>query len=364
MSIHKFSLQNIDPQELAARLRAQPYLVSSLHLMVWLGGLTIFIAIALQSFDVKMSVYRSLSNLAVLALLFYINSIWLVNHFLLKGKHLIYYFLALILLLGLSEFRIWTNSFFELNIPDYPVNNKALIPLFSYITSAAVLVVSTLFRVLQQQHQQQKMDLVMENKYQQAQLQFLKAQINPHFLFNTLNNIYALAILESKDTPKMILKLSELLRYAIYEGQKSRVLLSKEWEQIEQLVELFQMKAPKPLNIQLEVLGTLENQEIEPMMLIPLVENCLKHADFELNESVFVKISLDIKAHQFNFSTSNSKAENNYKKDQLGGVGLQNIQSRLELNYKGKYQLEIQDYSNRFELSLEMPFSTSKTAKA
>ena len=189
-------------------------------------------------------------------------------------------------------------------------------------------------------------------QHQEAQLQFLIAQINPHFLFNTLNNIYSLAVVGSEQTPKMVLKLAELLRYVIYESRKEKVLLEKEVLQIQKYIELFQMKSEHPLNVQFEVDGITNDEMIEPMILIPLVENCFKHCDFETNENAFVRIFLKRKNDQLFFKTQNSKNITDIQKDKIGGVGVENIRQRLALHYPLRHQFKIENKKEVFEVEV------------
>jgi two-component system LytT family sensor kinase len=339
------------------RLFTNPYLPAALHLSVWVGGLGVFVLVALNGLNVEMSILRALVNILALAALFYINAGLLVNKVLEKGHYFLYFALALVTFFAFSEFRTWLNSYFELQIEPSPYDNILLVRLFSYTTSGVIIIVSTLYQVLQNRYFNQKRDLEMLSRYQAAQLQFLKAQINPHFLFNTLNNIYALAVLKSEDTPKMILKLSELLRYAIYEGKEKTVLLERECLHIQKLTELFQMRAEAPLNIELELEGAWTGISIEPMILLPLVENCFKHTDFEENIDAFAKISLKRADSRLCFTTINSKRMESGPKDKTGGVGLENIKQRLELSFEEDYQLEVKDEGKTFSVKLSIPLN-------
>lgn len=340
------------------RLFTHPYLPAALHLSVWVGGLATFTIIALNGLDVEMSIFRALLNVTILAGLFYLNAGWLVNKILEKGQYLLYFSLAVAAFFAFSELRTWLNRYFELHLQPEPFDDALLVRLFSYITSGGIIIVSALYQVLQNRYFNQKRDLEMLSRYQEAQLQFLKAQINPHFLFNTLNNIYALAVLKSEDTPQMILKLSELLRYAIYEGKEKTVLLEREWLHIQKLTELFLMRSEAPtstVNIDLQLEGDLSGKSIEPMILLPLVENCFKHADFDSNPAAFVKITLRLTANRLHFSTINTKSASPQPKDKTGGVGLENIKQRLELSFKEAYQLEVKEAENIFSVELSIP---------
>ena len=220
--------------------------------------------------------------------------------------------------------------------------------------SFLVLIFSTLFHLLVNRYRKEKTNQLLIQEHQAAELQFLKAQINPHFLFNTLNNIYSLSIIQSPKTPQMVLQLSQLLRYVLYESQNKKVSLSGELTQIEKYIALFQLKNETPVNIQLEKEGSINGQKIEPMMLIPLVENALKHCDFDTNEKAYARIAIHTEGDTLHFSTINSKNDANQQKDEVGGVGLKNIRKRLALNYPNQHELVINNLEYAFEVRLKI----------
>jgi LytS/YehU family sensor histidine kinase len=196
------------------------------------------------------------------------------------------------------------------------------------------------------------LSIIIEQR--EAQLQALRAQINPHFLFNTLNNIYSLAVVKSDKTAEMVLKLSNLLRYVIYDGKAEQVELKREIAHIQQFIELFQMRSQEPLNIEFNTSGTFNSVKIEPMILIPIVENCFKHCDFDSNEQAFVCIYLQLINGELHFKTVNSKDDRNQQKDRVGGVGLENIRKRLDLKYREKYALRIHNETDKFVVELDL----------
>jgi LytS/YehU family sensor histidine kinase len=152
----------------------------------------------------------------------------------------------------------------------------------------------------------------------------------------------------------MVLKLSNLLRYVIYDGKGELVLLQHEIEHIRQFISLFQMKNEKPLDIQFDIDGEISNIKIEPMILIPIVENCFKHCDFDSNEKAFVRIYLKIVNKMLLFQTINTKNNQDLQKDKIGGVGLENIRKRLTLKYLDDFSLLVNNKEKRFEIDLQL----------
>ena len=271
---------------------------------------------------------------------FYLFANLVVDKLFEENKHIAFYLGAI--MIYYIQFRVkcfaeakLVNQFFIQLQGEVYIEKELFVGLVTLIN----LVASFLVRVLENRSEREKKASILLQEQSQAQIQYLKSQINPHFLFNALNNIYALAVLQSKQTPKMLLQLSDLLRYSIYESQKQKILLSKDIEQIHKYLNLINMSKEEPLNVTFEINGKINGMKIEPMLLIPLVENSIKHGDFDINSSAFLKISLHIEGNTLRFETLNSKDDSNRQKDEVGGVGLQNIQKRLALSYPNHHFL-------------------------
>jgi len=194
-------------------------------------------------------------------------------------------------------------------------------------------------------------NLVTEKK--EMELQFLKSQLNPHFLFNSLNNIYSLAYQKSDKTADAILKLSEIMRYMIYESNDSWVSLSKEIEYVQSFIELQKLRFKDGAAVEFTMNGEIDDQQIVPLILISFVENAFKHGVANDPEN---PIRINIIANQkiLHFSVSNKK--NNSNKDVMGGVGLNNVERRLQLLYPDRYKLNIVNSETHYtsELMLDI----------
>ncbi len=331
-------------------------LVPYIHVIMWLVVLTAHMAFFAQFYTFRVNLLRGIANTIPMAAIFYIN-LWLVNKFFEEGKYLYYLFSIMLLLLGFTIIRVQFNILFpevEFDFEAIKGNYQRTWQVASFITNTSIVFISMLFQIQQNRLKEEKRVQEILTKQNEAQLQFLRAQINPHFLFNTLNNIYSLAVVRSEKTSDMVLKLSNLLRYVIYEGKSKKVPLSSEVEHIREYIGLFEMRSEHPLNITFETTGPVEGVMIEPMILIPIVENCFKHCDFDTNEKAFVKIALNTTEKKVVFHTSNSKNDQNTQKDKVGGVGTENIQKRLELKYPDRHKLEIRDSGEVFEVDLEI----------
>jgi two-component system, LytTR family, sensor kinase len=217
------------------------------------------------------------------------------------------------------------------------------------------VALGTLFKLLEDWfvHQQERRNLV--NEKTTAELAFLKSQVNPHFLFNTLNNIYALAYTKSDAAPGAILKLSELMRYMLYDsngpaGESLRVPLSKEITYLENFVALEKLRVTDA-QVEFRIEGNPDLYRIEPLLLVPFVENAFKHGHLTDPANPLV-IDLSIRQGKLGFDTINRKA--NRQKDSVGGVGLQNVRRRLALLYPNRHVLRTTDTDTDYACHLEL----------
>ncbi len=197
--------------------------------------------------------------------------------------------------------------------------------------------------------------LEIKLKLKEAELKYLKSQINPHFLFNALNNLYSLTLEKSPKAPEIVLKISSLLDYVLYECNVPKIELSKEIENIKGYIDLQKIRYDDKVNINIKVKGEPSEINIAPLLILPLIENAFKHG---LDKNVgkgFIKIEINVSDDsRFNLKVSNSlNGENNHTGD---GIGLTNLRKRLELQYPQKFQLETQIADNKFitELCIDL----------
>jgi len=198
--------------------------------------------------------------------------------------------------------------------------------------------------------QKVKTELLLEK--QSGELALLRSQINPHFLFNTLNNIYSLVYQKSDDAPEAVMKMSSIMRYMLYDATTDSVLLEKEIEYLKSFIELEKLRIRHKDFVELNISGNVEGRTIAPMLLIPFVENAFKHGSRTV-ANMGIRISLSIESQQIRFDVSNHLRKNaTVTKDQVGGIGLTNIRRRLNLLYPGKHQLEISSDENLYSIQL------------
>lgn len=223
--------------------------------------------------------------------------------------------------------------------------------IFPYLVA---VVVSSLYKTAGLAEIREKEAIKLQKEKLETEMKLLKSQINPHFLFNTLNNIYALSIVKSESTPEILLKLSDMLRYILYECNADWVNLTNELTYIKNYIDLKRLKDSKGLNISLNLEEGPTRYHIAPMILIPFIENAFKHSNIENLKSGWIKIDLKFENQVLIFSVENTQPETSFTKDQQGGIGLKNVKRQLELMYPDKHILIINDNLQKFSVVLKI----------
>lgn len=198
---------------------------------------------------------------------------------------------------------------------------------------------------------QQKADLLVQQH--STELALLKAQVNPHFFFNTLNNIYSLVYKKSDDAPAALLKLSEIMRYMLYDSKSDTVPLEKELIHLENYLELEKLRLKDPSYISFKTKGDPAGIFVPPMLLLTFVENAFKHGKRRVEHPGII-IRIRIGMDELNFTVINYTQENQIANQQAEGIGLQNVTRRLELLYPDCHELEITHIKNQFKVSLTL----------
>lgn len=224
-----------------------------------------------------------------------------------------------------------------------------LIPAFFIISGTA-------FRFLKDWFVDQKQKKILVKQNLQSQLDLLKARINPHFLFNTINNIDVLIKKDPAIASEYLYKLSDTLRYVLYETQDDEIPLRKEVEQMEKFIDLQKIRTSNPDYVNFTMTGSVSDQKIAPMIFMTFVENAVK---FTMNKKIkhAINITLDIKNNFVRFNCKNHYGYADFADNNGNGLGLELIQQRLELLYKGKYELQTSKQEEWFIVDLKINFN-------
>ena len=207
----------------------------------------------------------------------------------------------------------------------------------------------------------QKENIEKERLQKEIELKYLKEQVNPHFLFNSLNSIYSLSRQQSPETPDLVMQLSELMRYQLESSKKDAVLLKEEIEFIENYLLLEEKRLSNRCKVEFVINGDLKGFNIAPMLLIPFVENAIKHGAQSTNEQSTIDISVVIANSNLNLLIDNSKPKNVTVSNGTG-LGLKNVRRRLKLLYPNSHKLLAEDKITSFkvDLSIDLAVSTNK----
>jgi sensor histidine kinase YesM len=282
--------------------------------------------------------------------------VWFAVPRFLQKKKIIYFLLCVIGVMGFIFFaRIkWMELVNYINEGQYwkmPAGKmlKNIIRDYSMVALAVCIYIIGDWRKKQQLNEQ------LIKAKAEAELQLLKGQLQPHFLFNTLNNIYSLALQKSDLTADSILKLTELLDYLVYWASKEKVALSKEVELLKSYLNLENLRYGEKLKLHTEFSTISPKVKISPLILLPFVENCFKHGGAGEKGIFWINLKLKVYEDEFIFNIENSKKK---KKDNTvnGGVGLRNIRQRLALIYPKSHSLEIDDNEDFFSVRLKIYF--------
>ena len=293
--------------------------------------------------------------LAMLVAAYYTNSLVFVPRFLLKN-HTAYYFLlviaTIVFILVINKYADrWLNlhelmmAAFRRHGPPQKHGNRigSEFDVVTTVIIALVLGIGTSITTIQKWQSDKLHNQILQQEKTSSELSFLKAQINPHFFFNTLNNIYALTYVDADVSRKAIHQLSRMMRYLLYDTQQTTTLLSQEISFINDYISLMQLRLTDMVNIGFESPEELNDLPIAPMLFLPFVENAFKHGT-SVNEPGSINIQIEQHNNLLELTVKNAIVNTETSQvDEYGGIGLGNTRRRLDLLYPGKYQLLIND---------------------
>jgi hypothetical protein len=219
-------------------------------------------------------------------------------------------------------------------------------------------------KLIKEWHLKQEERQMLSTENALAELQLLKAQVHPHFLFNTLNSIYSFTLAKSSQAADLVAKLSNMMQYMVVSGEAALVPLEKELKMIHDYIALEQVRYGDRLNLTFTVTGDYTDKLIAPMLMIPFVENAFKHGAGKTWPSPWIKLSLEIKNDRLFFELSNSKPAEPVTSPGKNGIGLSNIHKRLHLLYPERHDLELRTMYNSFMVRLQVPLQMSGSASA
>lgn len=361
------------------------------HITLWIGYSLLFFYGPALFFDTKTAVLLTLRTLAINALIFYVNTLILLP-LLIGRNHVKTYVLSLVFLLAGISFlwhitdpvgpETWEKikERREMVHPESPPENgseREILRLdrnpapspgpprpdnnspgphlfFGFVQMLGILFLSTLFWMVLESRRKEKEQLSLTNQNLETEMKFLKSQMNPHFLFNALNNIYSLSQQGSAKTPKLLLKLSSMLRFIVYETDEKKIPIGREIDYILDFIEFQKIKLEEKPNLEIDFNQIDREIRIEPMLIFPFFENAFKHGNIGDTKNGWIKAFLKAKDGHIVFFIANSKPAGHVSKDKSKGIGIENVKKRLSFLYKDRYRLNIVDKLDFFEVQMEI----------
>lgn len=331
-----------------------------IHLQFWLVYITFFSFLISLEGHFPFSFYwvHFLFNLPALVLFAYPVTYFFYPKIIKKQNSFLWIAMALPLAFVASFFKLYTtyHLFYGLYLPhelalaDWVTVSQVIKNLFWVGLPAGLLLIMRFYRDWLT-FQKERTEMV--NHRLEAELQMLKSQLNPHFLFNVLNNLYALAIQKSEDTPRLIARLSDLFEFMLYQSSKNMVPLSDEVELIKTYAELQTMKYGDRLKFNINFEKGDAHRMVAPLILFPFIENCFKHGCSNDPGQPSIDLDIIIGQDEIVFRVSNSKpSKSNNDEKKAGGIGIENTRKRLEILYPDKHELLIRDLPDAYHVEL------------
>lgn len=334
-----------------------------LHFLFWMLALVLFVVLIfltrhfrLQAMDFQTAM-NIIITLVFLAVSVYINLLLLLPLFFRRRRFFLFSILELSNIALFICLNYMISMAFEGKHPNFFNEMVA-----EFILVLVFLVITTLIKFTRDSIALQDATLKIreiERENVESELRALKAQINPHFFFNTLNSIYSLSLDRSEKTPELILKLSELMRYILYETRDDNESIDHQLNFLQNYIYLEQLRTDEKVKIEMEIKGDHRDLMVAPLLFVPFIENAFKHVGKEKDEPSFIRIMFDLsRPDRVTFSVKNKKYNSNTNVNGMKeGIGLSNVRKRLDLLYPSKHILKISDSGNVFEVDLTLDLS-------
>lgn len=330
-----------------------------LHLVFWIAVLLFYtIFFGYQNINYKITFSFVIVLLPVTIITTYFLNYELIPNYLLKKRYVKFglYFVYTLIVSFYIEMVTVMGIFIavaEMNMEElHPSNTNAL---FLIAGMYVVVFLGVAIKLVNQYNSNQVEIQQLKSEKIEAELKFLKAQLHPHFLFNTLNNLYSLTLEKSDKASGVVLKLSELLDYVLYECNSELVLLEKEINQMENYIELERLRYGERLKVEFNTHNTPNKLMIPPMLLMTLLENSFKHGVSKTMDNSWIIINLSFHIEKIEFTIQNSINKLSPSKPEIsGGIGLNNLKNRLNLIYQENYEMEIVEKGSSFMVDLKL----------
>lgn len=326
------------------------------HLFFWMLLFGVWYFLRYQDYSTSSRALKvTLIKVADLAIMIYVTNYIFIPWLLYKRKYALFIFCFIAMIVSSSMLKMYVIGH-VINSPaliNFTSNIKAriydnIIPHFFLVTAGVAI------KLLVDYIRMQKRMVELAKEKAEAELNFLQSQINPHFLFNSLNSIYFLIEKNNSGARDALHKFSAMLRYQLYEMNGERISIEKEINYLKDYIDLQRLRKDEYYKVTVTITDTVKGFFIEPLLLIPFVENAFKHISHYKQQTNFVQLDMYCKNGEFNFLIENSKEAGENLTEKHGGIGLKNVQKRLELLYPQKHHLHIQNNEEIYKVDLKI----------
>ncbi|MDW7695008.1 histidine kinase [Flammeovirgaceae bacterium SG7u.111] len=342
----------------------------ALHITFWVLFATysvLLVGSVYESYDEALA--ATVAEFLINIPLVYFGLYILIDRYLFVGKYMpfIVGFLALVILGGVINRAVYH----YILIPNYfPYRGSELLLNYYLIAKNVAGINSIMFffisvKSLKKWYTDNDTHKTLEKEKLEAELKFLKSQIHPHFLFNTLNNLYSLSLQKSDKTPEIVLKLSELMSYMLYDANTTKVTIKKEINYLKNYIDLERIRYGNRLEVMVDIKGDVSGNMIAPMLLLPFIENSFKHGASGELETAWLMLDVEVKDGVLKAKVENNKStavKDSIESGYRNGIGLANVRRRLELLYEGGYDLKIFNEEESYLVVLKLELDKHKFA--
>ncbi|MCB0735782.1 MAG: histidine kinase, partial [Bacteroidetes bacterium] len=334
------------------------------HLLFWLAYLIFWALFYNNELPLNLSLINAFITISIHGVASYFNLYILFNK-LLRPKLYVSYVLAVLLTVLLASL-IWMVTIYAVNHNYFgslrnPWEGRYFVPMLLSVSYTMAITMS--LKMVKHWYERERLTKDLERVTMETELKYLKSQINPHFLFNSLNSLYALTLTKSDKAPELVLKLSDILRYILYDGGEQWVSLEKEVAYLRNYLDLEHIRNGDRLKIQFDINGDIRGKQVAPMLFLTFLENSFKHGIHQKTTEGYVQVTMDVSDEDLHFRIANSKAPklNGTKPSDVGGIGLENIRKRLNLLYPNRHDLSIADQPDEYVVDLHLDLKTNRT---
>jgi len=326
------------------------------HLFFWMLVFGLWYFLRYQDYTTEQIAFEvTLLKVVDLAAIIYFTNYVLIPRLLYKRKYVAFIIIFLIIIAASGFLKIFVMGQIMNEIDQFNSFSNLKGKLYENVISDFFLVAAgAAFKLIFDYIEMQQRLVEIAKEKAETELNFLKSQINPHFLFNSLNSVYFLIDKNNPEARNALHKFSEMLRYQLYEMNDNKIPVEKEISYLKDYVDLQKLRKDENFSITFDHSSSVKGFSIEPLLLIPFVENAFKHISHNKDEMNFIRLNLDRNNGDLFFSVENSKDNMTRNTEQAGGIGLNNVKRRLQLLYPGKHELKIKNDDGLYAVNLKI----------